>query len=153
MTKSKASKLERAKKGGKTKKTGGRTALPPGWIQGDFLPSTVKKEDVLELVEHGMVAEKSWRLPKGELEPEPREGERVLLLTHIEQGFSLPLHSFIRGFSITSEHNFTISLQTPLCISLRYHTVRVFLRLSSSLGAVQAHIFCAIPDGEKSKPG
>ncbi|KAI4995212.1 hypothetical protein ZWY2020_035115 [Hordeum vulgare] len=97
MTKAKTSKLERAKKGSKAKKAG-RTTLPPGWIQGDFLVSNVTREDVLELMEHGMVAEKSSRLPEGELEPAPREGERVLLTTHVERGFSLPPHPFFRGF-------------------------------------------------------
>ncbi|KAI4980531.1 hypothetical protein ZWY2020_021016 [Hordeum vulgare] len=86
MKKGKTSKLEHAKKDGKLKKPGGRSAPLLGWIQGDFLQSTVNKEDVLELVDHGMVAEKSWRLPEGEVELEPREGERVLLLTHIERG-------------------------------------------------------------------
>jgi hypothetical protein len=37
-------------------------------------------------------------LPKGEVEPEPRDGERVLLLTHIERGFSMPPHPFFRAF-------------------------------------------------------
>ncbi|KAE8802475.1 hypothetical protein D1007_21793 [Hordeum vulgare] len=93
----KISKLERAKKGGKGRKPG-RTAVPTGWIQGDFLSSTVTKEDVLDLVENGMVVENSWRLPEGELEPAPREGERVLLPTHVERGFSVPPHPFFRGF-------------------------------------------------------
>ncbi|KAI4991474.1 hypothetical protein ZWY2020_039845 [Hordeum vulgare] len=51
MPKSKTSKLERAKKGGKGSKPG-RPAVPPGWIQGDFLPSTMMKEDGLDLVEN-----------------------------------------------------------------------------------------------------
>ncbi|KAI5000447.1 hypothetical protein ZWY2020_005036 [Hordeum vulgare] len=97
MPKGKSSKLERAKKGGKGRKPG-RTAVPPGWIQGDFLPSTVTKEGVLDLVENGMVADNSWKLRGDELEPAPREGERVLLLTHVERGFSLPPHPFFRGF-------------------------------------------------------
>ncbi|KAI5014102.1 hypothetical protein ZWY2020_055492 [Hordeum vulgare] len=97
MPKGKTSKLERAKKGGKGRNPG-RTAVPPGWIHGDFLPSTGTKEDVLDLAENGMVVENSWRLPGDELEPAPREGERVLLVTHVEQGFSLPPHPFFHGF-------------------------------------------------------
>ncbi|KAI4966996.1 hypothetical protein ZWY2020_034474 [Hordeum vulgare] len=54
--------------------------------------STVMQDDLLELVEHGMIANKSWRLPEGETEPAPKEGERVLLLNHVFRGFSLPPH-------------------------------------------------------------
>ncbi|KAI5013581.1 hypothetical protein ZWY2020_037094 [Hordeum vulgare] len=44
-----------------------------GWIHRDFLPSTVTADDLLELVEHGMIANKSWRLPaEGETEPAPQ---------------------------------------------------------------------------------
>ena len=99
MMKGQTSKLEAQKK----KKKGGAStqrrqrALPAGWIQGDFLPSSVTENDVLELVEHGMVANKSWRLPEGETEPAPKEGERVLLLSHVARGFSLPPHPFFRG--------------------------------------------------------
>ncbi|KAI4972670.1 hypothetical protein ZWY2020_003595 [Hordeum vulgare] len=69
-----------------------------GWIQGDFLPSTVTSDDLLELLEHDMIANKSWRLPaEGETEPAPQEGEHVLLLSHVFRGFSLPPHPFFRG--------------------------------------------------------
>lgn len=99
MTKGKTEKLERAKKGVKEKKpSGARSSAPPGQIQGDFLRSTVTAEDVKNLVVDGLIANKSWRLPEGETEPEPREGERVLLLSHVERGFSLPPHPFFRGF-------------------------------------------------------
>ncbi|KAI5013210.1 hypothetical protein ZWY2020_028164 [Hordeum vulgare] len=56
------------------------------------------KEDMLELVEQGMIEHKTWRLPtEGETEPAPQEGERVLLLSHVHRGFSLPPHPFFRG--------------------------------------------------------
>ena len=55
-------------------------------------------DDLVELVEQGMIANKSWRLPaEGETEPAPQEGERVLLLSHVYRGFSLPPHPFFRG--------------------------------------------------------
>ncbi|KAI5002897.1 hypothetical protein ZWY2020_027547 [Hordeum vulgare] len=45
-----------------------------------------------------MIGHKSWRLPEeGETEPAPREGEHVLLLSHVHRGFSLPPHPFIKG--------------------------------------------------------
>ncbi|KAI4987905.1 hypothetical protein ZWY2020_028663 [Hordeum vulgare] len=99
MTQGQTSKLESQKK----KKKGAapaqrrQRALPAGWIQGDFLPSTVTEDDLLELVEHGMIVNKSWRLPEGETEPALKEGERVLLLSHVFTGFSLPPHPFFRG--------------------------------------------------------
>ncbi|KAI4969855.1 hypothetical protein ZWY2020_000769 [Hordeum vulgare] len=50
---------------------------------------------MLELVELGMIENKSWRLPaEGEMELAPREDERVLLLSHVYRGFSLPPHPF-----------------------------------------------------------
>ncbi|KAI5021469.1 hypothetical protein ZWY2020_058199 [Hordeum vulgare] len=55
-------------------------------------------DDLLELVEQGMIANKSWRLlVEGETEPAPQEGEHVLLLSHVYRGFSLPPHPFFRG--------------------------------------------------------
>jgi hypothetical protein len=62
------------------------------------LPSTVTAEDLEGLVDDGLQAPGSWRLSEGEVEPAPRPGERVLLLTHVERGFSLPPHPFFRGF-------------------------------------------------------
>ena len=75
-----------------------RAAVPPGWMQGDFLPSTLKAQDVEDLVDDGLIARDSWRLPGDEAEPQPCEGERVLLTTHLERGFSLPPHPFFRNF-------------------------------------------------------
>ncbi|KAI5022131.1 hypothetical protein ZWY2020_058861 [Hordeum vulgare] len=99
MTKGQTSKLEARKKRGKAVAPARKQrTLPAGWIQGDFLPSTVTEEDLLELVEHGMIVHKSWRLPaEGETEPTPRERERVLLLSHVHRGFSLPPHPFFKG--------------------------------------------------------
>src|SRR3954470_6990220 len=95
----KTEKAERAKRTGKAKKASGASSkAPPGWIQGDFLPSTVVADDVRHLENDGVWQKGDWRLPEGEPEPAPREGERVLLLTHIERGFSLPPHPFFRGF-------------------------------------------------------
>ncbi|KAI5006844.1 hypothetical protein ZWY2020_042056 [Hordeum vulgare] len=97
MTKGQTSKMEARKKKGKAALLVA-AALPVRWNQGDFLPSTVTEGDLLELVEHGMIVHKSWRLPaEGEIEPAPREGERVLLLNHVYRGFSLPPHPFFKG--------------------------------------------------------
>ena len=52
MTKGQTSKLEAKKKKGKAAAPAQRRqrALPAGWIQGDFLPSAVMEENLLELV-------------------------------------------------------------------------------------------------------
>ncbi|KAI5007775.1 hypothetical protein ZWY2020_008823 [Hordeum vulgare] len=96
MTKGQTSKLESQKKKKKKGAASPGDVAPLGWIQGDFLPSTVTADDFLELVEHGVIANKSWRLPEGETEPAPKEGERVMLLSHVFRGFSLPPQPFFR---------------------------------------------------------
>ncbi|KAI4981924.1 hypothetical protein ZWY2020_022416 [Hordeum vulgare] len=52
---------------------------------------------MLEQVEQGLIENKTWRLPaEGETEPAPEEGVRVLLLSNVYRGFSLPPHPFFR---------------------------------------------------------
>nr|XP_045086191.1 coiled-coil domain-containing protein 96-like [Aegilops tauschii subsp. strangulata] len=51
-----------------------RFGLPPGWIQGDWIRSMIRKEDLVDLVEGGLIAHESWRLPGNETEPQPQEG-------------------------------------------------------------------------------
>ncbi|KAI5007777.1 hypothetical protein ZWY2020_008825 [Hordeum vulgare] len=97
MTKGQTNKLESQKKKKKKAALQWATAAAMGWIQGDFLPSMVTADDLLELVEHDMIAKKSWRLLEGETEPAPKEGEHVLLLSHVFRGFSLPPHPFFRA--------------------------------------------------------
>ncbi|KAI4994968.1 hypothetical protein ZWY2020_034871 [Hordeum vulgare] len=65
MTKGQTSKMEARKKKGKAAGPAQRRQrpLPAGWIQGDFLPSTVMEGDLLQMVEDGMIVHKSWRLP------------------------------------------------------------------------------------------
>lgn len=106
MVKDKTAAMERAKKatvkakGKKTSRGGSssRAGLPPGWIQGDWIRSTIEREDLEDLAEAGLIANGAWRLPGNETEPRPREGECVLLATHVDRGFSLPPHPFFRGF-------------------------------------------------------
>ena len=70
------------------------SALPLGWIQGDWIRSSLRQEDLEELAESELIANDAARLPEGETEPQPRPGECVLLATHIDRGFSLPPHPF-----------------------------------------------------------
>ena len=105
MVKDKTAALEHAKKamvtakGKKTARgTSSRSGLPPGWIQEDWIRSTIERDDLERLAEDDMIAVGSWRLPGKESEPQPWDGERVLLATHVDRGFSLPPHPFFRGF-------------------------------------------------------
>ena len=69
MGKEKTAALERAKKAtgaakGKNQNRGSslRSALSPGWIQGNW----IRQEDLDELVESGLIAKGAARLPEGE---------------------------------------------------------------------------------------
>nr|XP_020157845.2 uncharacterized protein LOC109743178 [Aegilops tauschii subsp. strangulata] len=94
MVKDKTAALECAKKGavkGKGKKTGmsgssSRSGLPRGWVQGDWIQSTIELDDLRDLAESGLIEHGSWRLPGDETEPLPQEGECVLLATHVDRG-------------------------------------------------------------------
>ena len=63
MTKGKTSALERVKKAvtqGKGKRSArgrssSRSALPKGWIQGDWMPSVIRQEDLDDMVEGGVI--------------------------------------------------------------------------------------------------
>ena len=102
MGKEKTVALERAKKAtakakGKKSSRGGsssRSGLPRGWIQGDWIQSMIRQDDIDDLAEEGLIPHGSARLPGNETEPRPQEGEFVLLATHIDRTFSLPLHPF-----------------------------------------------------------
>src|SRR3954463_10549767 len=89
---------ERAKKAaakGKGKKSGrggssSRAALPSGWLQGGWMASLLTQADINDMVEGGLIPYKAARLPGKETEPKPREGECVLIATHVDRGFSCP---------------------------------------------------------------
>ena len=73
MAKDKTSALERAKEAagqgkGKRSPRGGsssRSALPRGWIQGDWMPSVIRQEDLDDMVEGGSFPMK-LRISRGE---------------------------------------------------------------------------------------
>ena len=75
-----------------------RSALSRGWVQGYWIRSTLVLDDLQDLAESGLIEHASWRLPEDESEPQPQEGECVLLATHVDHGFSLPPHPFFRAF-------------------------------------------------------
>lgn len=97
MTKGATVKAERAKKGLRGSSSSAGTQA--GRIQGDWLPPRTTTSRLHELEGQGLLAAGSWRLPKaGEDEPLPRGDEPILLVTHLERGFSLPPHPFFRAF-------------------------------------------------------
>ena len=106
MVKEKTAALERAKKAtakakGRATSRGGsssRSGLPQGWIQGDWIRSTIIQKDLDDLANEGLIEHGAVRLPGTEWQPQPQEGECVLLATHVDRGFSLPPHPFFRGF-------------------------------------------------------
>ena len=106
MVKERTAALERAKKAtakvkGRATSRGGsssRSRLPQGWIQGDWIRSTITQKDLDDLANEGLIPHGSARLPGKEWQPQPHEGECVLLATHVDRGFSLPLNLFFRGF-------------------------------------------------------
>ena len=78
MVKDKTATLEHAKKAtgaAKGKKQNRRSSscagLPPGWIQGDWIRSSVRQEDLAELEESGLISKGEARLPMGERELQP----------------------------------------------------------------------------------
>lgn len=142
--------LERAKKTAaqaKAKKSGrggssSRSALPWVWIQGDWMPSAIRQDDIDDLVEGGLIPHGSARLLGNEIEPQPLEGECVLIATHVDRGFSLPPHPFFRSFLNfygAQLHHFTPKFHRVPCCPLV--AVREFLGLPSSLGPLQAHFY------------
>ena len=91
--------LERAKKAtamgkakGRASSQGGsssRSRLPQGWVQGDWIRSTITETDLNDLANEGLIPHGAARLPGTEC---------VLLATHVDRGFSLPPSVFFRGF-------------------------------------------------------
>ena len=100
--------LERAKKASASEKAKGRSTsrggsssrsrLPKGWVQGDWIQSTITEKDLLDMANEGLIPHGAARLPGKEWQPQPEEGECVLLATHVDRGFSLPPSIFFRGF-------------------------------------------------------
>ena len=49
-----------------------------------------------ELVQEGLISVDGWRQPEvGEVKSAPQGNERILLVTYIERGFSMPPRPFL----------------------------------------------------------
>ena len=61
--------LERAKKATSRGGSSSRAGLPKGWIQGDWIHSAIRQEDLDDLANGGLIPHGSARLPGKESEP------------------------------------------------------------------------------------
>ena len=65
-----AKKATGAAKGKKqSRRSSSHAGLLSGWIQGDWIRSSIRQEDLDELAESGLIAKGAARLPEGEMEP------------------------------------------------------------------------------------
>ncbi|XBH85515.1 hypothetical protein VPH35_073419 [Triticum aestivum] len=88
MAKEKTAALERAKKASASEKAKGRSTtrrgsssrsrLPKGWVQGDWIQSTITEKDLLDMANEGLIPHGAARLPGKEWQPQPEEGECAL---------------------------------------------------------------------------
>src|ERR1044072_1364503 len=66
---------------------------------GECMPFVVTVENIRRYQDEGLIPRHGCRLPApGEVEPHPRDDEQVLLLSHVDRGFSLPPHPFLLDF-------------------------------------------------------
>ena len=72
----------------------GKTATACNWVV-----SRVTEEDLNEYVQTGVLAKKDvirWRVSHTETPPEPKDGEVVVFVNHMNRGFSPPGSKFSR---------------------------------------------------------
>ena len=101
------------------------------------------------LAANGLIAPGAWRLPEGEVEPASCDGERVLLTTHMERGYSLPPHPCFRGFLNFFGAQIHHSPQHDLVSSCIHLYVRKLPRVPATLGPIQTHLHLPFSDGEE----
>ena len=64
---------------------------------GDWRRSTFSQADADELAAKGLLAGMQYRIPGDEEIPNPPDGWRVIYLSFLLRGLSLPAHEFLRG--------------------------------------------------------
>ena len=64
---------------------------------GDWRRSTFSQADADELAAKGLLAGMQYRIPGDEEIPNPPDGWRVIFLSFLLRGLSLPAHEFLRG--------------------------------------------------------
>ena len=62
------------------------------------MPSVIRQEDLDDMVEGGVIPHEAARLLGREIKPQPRDGECMLLATHIDRGFISAAPSFLPEF-------------------------------------------------------
>ena len=64
---------------------------------GDWAKSLVSEKDINELKDQGLLDGMEYQVPGDEEVPNPPEGWRVIFLSFLFRGLSLPAHEFLRG--------------------------------------------------------
>ena len=64
---------------------------------GDWARSTINERDINDLKSQGLLDGMEHQLPGDEEIPNPPEGWRVIFLSFLFRGLSLPAHEFLRG--------------------------------------------------------
>jgi len=61
---------------------------------GNWTPSTITTEQLKELENDGLLPAGIWRSAENHPEPDPQNGERVMLVSHIDRGLGFPPSAF-----------------------------------------------------------
>ena len=64
---------------------------------GDWAKSLVSEKDINDLKDQGLLDGMEYQIPGDEEVPNPPEGWRVIFLSFLFRGLSLPAHEFLRG--------------------------------------------------------
>ena len=64
---------------------------------GDWAKSLINDKDINELKSQGLLNGMEYQMPGDEGIPNPPEGWRVMFLSFLFRGLSLPAHEFLRG--------------------------------------------------------
>ena len=68
-----------------------------GHQTGDWVKSLIAEKDINELKSQGLLDGMEYKMPGNEEIPNPLEGWRVMFLSFLFRGLSLPAHEFLRG--------------------------------------------------------
>jgi hypothetical protein len=102
-------------------------AAPAEKVKGEWIPNTISLRELKGLEAEGLIPAReicSWRSAMGDLTPTPREGEVVVLTSHIHRGISFPLSDFfsailahfrVQPFQLTPNSIVILSRFAALC--------------------------------------
>ena len=125
-----------------------------------WLPSCMTEDYLQELEDGGFLppkAECSWRAPGEEAIPEPQDGERVILASHVLRGMSLPLSAFflaVLSFYGLQPHN--IAPNSILVLAGFQALCEGYIGIAASIELFQYCFLCrrqTIPGGQLATCG